>query len=78
MRRRLFGRIPPLMERSPWDDLRWACAVLLGSALGVLVFAPSRPEDLVWRAVGAVLVIAVMTVVRRVARRRTRGAPTQQ
>ena len=74
MWRSLWESPPPLMERSLRDDVKAACGVLLGAALGVLIFDPGHPQRLVVLAVAAVLFTAILNVVRRSMRRSDDGA----
>jgi uncharacterized membrane protein YfcA len=65
-----WARLPPVWERTLWDDLRWGVFVLTGAALGYLVFGADDPGLLLGAFLGVVLAIAVLNVVRRVRPRR--------
>jgi len=61
---------PPMMQRTLADDLKWALFVLTGAILGYLAFGGGDASLLLGSIVGAVLVIVVLNVLRRVTRRR--------
>jgi inner membrane protein involved in colicin E2 resistance len=65
-----WARLPPLLDRSLRDDVKWALCLLLGAAIAYLVLGPGDPGLLVGSLVGVVLVIVVATIVRRARRRR--------
>ena len=60
----------PFMERSLWDDVFGAFCVLLGVAVGWLVFGADDPSVLVASVVGLVIGVAGINVVRRARLRR--------
>lgn len=62
---------PPIMQRTLADDLKWALFVLTGATLGYLVFGGGDTSLLLGCVIGAVLVIVVLNVLRRVRRRRS-------
>jgi inner membrane protein involved in colicin E2 resistance len=64
------GRLPPLLERTLRDDVKWGAFVLLGATFAFVVFGADEPTLLVGAFLGVVAVIAVMAVVRRVRPRR--------
>jgi hypothetical protein len=62
-----WDRLPPVLERTLWDDLKWAVWVLAGVALGSLVFGADR-SLLLGALIGVASVIAVLNLVRRLRR----------
>jgi hypothetical protein len=68
--RPLWERPPPFMERTLWYDVKSGCLLLLGVALGVLVFNPDQPWPVAVSAATLVVITAVRQVVRRVMLRR--------
>jgi hypothetical protein len=67
MRRGLFT-LPPIMERSLRDDLKWAVCVLGGVTAGYFVFDADDPGLLVGALVGCTLIILALSALRRVRR----------
>jgi hypothetical protein len=65
-----WSRLPPVMERTFRDDVKWALAVLAGAALAYLMFGHGDASVLLGCLLGAVGVICVLTVARRVKQRR--------
>jgi uncharacterized membrane protein YfcA len=61
-----MARLPPVWERTLWDDVRWGLLMLTGAVLGYLVFGVHDPGLLLGAFLGVVLVIAALNVVRRV------------
>jgi uncharacterized membrane protein YeaQ/YmgE (transglycosylase-associated protein family) len=57
------------MQRTLADDLKWALFVLTGATLGYLVLGGGDTSLLLGCVIGAVIVIAVLNVLRRVRRR---------
>ena len=66
-----WTKLPPMMQRTLVDDLKWALFVLTGATLGYLVFGGGDTSLLLGFVIGAVVVIAVLSVLRRVRRRRS-------
>ena len=66
-----WTKLPPLMQRTLADDLKWALFVLAGATLGVLVFGGGDTSLLLGCVIGVVVVIVVVSVLRRVRRRRS-------
>jgi uncharacterized membrane protein YeaQ/YmgE (transglycosylase-associated protein family) len=58
------------MERAFRDDLKWALAVLAGATLGYFIFGGEDASLLLGSFVGAVVVICVFAVLRRMRHRR--------
>jgi len=65
MRRGWFS-LPPILERTLRDDLKWAVSVLVGATAGCLLIGTDDPSLLVGFCVGCVVVIVVLQVLRRV------------
>jgi hypothetical protein len=65
-----WRKLPPPLERSLPDDLKWAAFVFTGAILGWLVFAPGDTSVLLGAFIGLVIALAVINLVRLVARRR--------
>jgi hypothetical protein len=63
-------RLPPMMERSLADDLKWALFVFAGAVVGYLVLGGDDTSLLLGCVIGLACVIVVLNVVRRVRRRR--------
>ena len=59
------------MQRSLLDDVKWAVCVLFGFAAGYVVLGADDPGLLIGSLTGVVLVIVVMSVLRRWTRRRS-------
>src|SRR3954468_21448713 len=64
-----WAKLPPLMQRTFRDDLKWAAAVLAGAVIGWLVFAAGDLSLLLGAVMGAVLTIVVLSVIRPLVRR---------
>jgi|tagenome__1003787_1003787.scaffolds.fasta_scaffold20506820_2 hypothetical protein len=62
-------KLPPLMQRTLRDDLKWGAAVLAGAVAGWLVFAVGDLSLLLGAVMGAVLTIVVLNVIRPLVRR---------
>ncbi len=60
--------MPPIMERTLRDDLKWALCVLVGVTASYFVFGDDNPSVLVGAFVGCVVVILVLNILRRVRR----------
>jgi hypothetical protein len=58
-------KLPPVMERTLADDLKWAALVLAGAMLAFLVLGADDAGVLVGAAIGVVAVIVVLSVLRR-------------
>ena len=58
-------KLPPVMERTLGDDLKWAALVLAGAVLAFLVLGADDVGVLVGAAIGVVAVIVVLSVLRR-------------
>jgi len=58
-------KLPPVMERTLADDLKWAALVLAGAVLAFLVLGADDVGVLVGAAIGVVAVIVVLSVLRR-------------
>ena len=67
MRRGWFS-LPPIMERTLRDDLKWAFCVLVGVTAGYFVFDAKDLGLLVGALVGCTVVILVLSTLRRVRR----------
>ena len=63
-----WTKSPPMMQRTLADDLKWALFVLTGATLGYLVFGRGDTSLLLGCVIGAVVVIVVLNVLRRVRR----------
>ena len=66
--RRGWAKLPPMMQRTLADDLRWSLFVLAGALLGYLVVGGGDASILLGCVVGAVVAIVVLNVLRRVRR----------
>jgi uncharacterized protein YqgC (DUF456 family) len=64
-----WGKLPPVMERTFRDDLKWALAVLAGVTLGYFMLGGEDTSLLLGPFVGAV-VICAFAVLRRITHRR--------
>jgi hypothetical protein len=63
-----FRRLPPLMERTLRDDVLLALAILVGAALGSLVFGGDA--EVLWSfVIGGLAVVVALNVLRFVVRR---------
>ena len=60
--------MPPIMERSLRDDLKWAVCFLVGVTAGYFVFDADDPGLLVGALVGCTVIILVLSALRRVRR----------
>ena len=58
-------KLPPVMQRSLADDLKWAALVLTGAFLAFLVLGADDAGVLVGAAIGVLVVIVVLNVIRR-------------
>jgi hypothetical protein len=58
-------KLPPVMERTPADDLKWAALVLAGAVLAFLVLGADDVGVLVGAAIGVIAVVVVLSVLRR-------------
>jgi hypothetical protein len=67
MRRGLFS-LPPIMERTLRDDLKWAVCFLVGATAAYFVFDADDPGLLVAALVGCTVIILVLSALRRVRR----------
>jgi hypothetical protein len=67
---RSWLKLPPVMDRTFADDLRWAAFVLAGGVLAWVISGADDTSLLLWFAVSAAVVIAVLTALRRVPWRR--------
>ena len=67
--------MPPLMERTLRDDLKWAVCFLVGVTAGYFVFDADDPGLLVGGLVGCAVVILVLSAIRRVRRAAGRKQP---
>jgi zinc transporter ZupT len=67
--RRGWGKLPPMMQRTLADDLRWALFVVAGAVLGYLLFGGGDASVLLGCVAGALLAVVVLNVVRRARRR---------
>jgi hypothetical protein len=65
-----WRKLPPVMQRTLADDLKWALFVFTGAILGFLVFAGGDTSLLLGSFIGIALVVVALNVVRRVSRRR--------
>ena len=65
-----WARRPPVWERTWRDDMGWGLFVLAGAALAYLVLGADDPSLLLGAFLGVLLVIAFLTVARRVRPRR--------
>jgi hypothetical protein len=65
-----WTKSPPMMQRTLADDVRWALFVLAGATLGYLAFGGGDTALLLGCVVGVVVAILVLSVVRRLRRRR--------
>ena len=64
-----WTKLPPPMQRTLRDDLKWAAAVLTGALAGWLVFAAGDLSLLLGAVMGAVLTIVALNVIRPLVRR---------
>ena len=56
-------RLPPLLERSPLDDLKVLGAVLLGAGIGWLIFEPG--DGVIWAyVITAAVLFVVLNLIR--------------
>jgi hypothetical protein len=62
-----WGKLPPIMERTFRDDVKWALCLLVGAALGALVFGADAGLMASF-AIGAVAMVVVLNVLRFVVR----------
>ena len=67
-RLREWNRLPPLLERTLLDDLKAALAILLGGAIGALLY--DSTSVLIGMAIGVTGVVLVLNLIRWVRRRR--------
>jgi hypothetical protein len=67
MRWGLFS-LPPIMERSLRDDLKWAVCFLVGATAGYFVLGADDPGLLLGALVGCTVMILVLGALRRVRR----------
>jgi hypothetical protein len=67
---RSWGKLPPMLDRTLGDDLRWAMCVLVGATVGYFLFGLDDPSVLVASAAGAVVAIVGLNVLRRMKPRR--------
>ena len=67
---RRWSSLPPVMERTLRDDLKWVLALLAGAMLGYLVLGVDGTSPLLGFVVGAAVVLCVLALVRRVRQRR--------
>ncbi len=58
-------KLPPLMQRSLADDLKWGAFVLAGAVLAFLVLGADDAGVLIGAAIGVLVVIVVLNVLRR-------------
>jgi hypothetical protein len=65
-----WSKLPPVMERSLRDDLKWALAVLVGATLGYFVFAGDDVSLLLGSFLGVTVVLVALAVARRIGHRR--------
>ena len=63
-----WAKLPPIMQRTLRDDLKWALCVLVGFTAGYLVFDADDPGILVGAFVGCTLVIVALNTLRRARR----------
>jgi hypothetical protein len=61
-----WGRLPPVMHRTPRDDLKWAFFFLAGVTLAYFLFGMDDASLLLSFVVAAVVVVIVLNIVRRV------------
>jgi hypothetical protein len=66
---RSWFKVPPVMQRTLADDLKWGALVLTGAVLAFLVLGADDVGVLVGAAIGVLGVIVVLNVVRRPSRR---------
>ena len=66
----LWRKAPPVMERTLADDLRVGLLVILGMALGLLVFGGDAAAVLLGAAIGLVLLVVALNIARRIVRHR--------
>ena len=59
------------MQRSAWDDVKWAVCVLIGVAGGYVALGANDPGLLIGSFAGIVLVILAAAVLRWWTRRRS-------
>jgi hypothetical protein len=64
------GGLPPLMQRTLRDDLKWALGFLSGVTIGYFVLGADDPSLWLDFVVGAAVLIVVLNVLRRVRARR--------
>jgi hypothetical protein len=69
--RRRWDKLPPVMERTFQDDLKWALAVLAGATLGYFILGAQDASLLLGAFVGAVVVVCVFAALRRIMHRRS-------
>jgi hypothetical protein len=65
-----WKKMPPVMERTLYDDVKVGLFVFTGAILGYLVFSPGDPSVLLGAFGGLVIALVVINVVRFFARRR--------
>jgi ribose/xylose/arabinose/galactoside ABC-type transport system permease subunit len=66
--RRDWAKLPPLMQRTLADDLRWALFVIAGALLGYVLLGGGDAAPLLGCIAGALVAIVVLNVVRRMRR----------
>jgi hypothetical protein len=64
------GKLPPVMERTLREDVKWALAVLVGATLGYFTLGGRDASLLVGSVVGVLGVLCVLAVLRRITHRR--------
>jgi hypothetical protein len=65
---RRWAKLPPVMQRTVADDLRWALFVLAGASLGYLLFGGGAASILLGFIGGVLLAIVVLNGLRRLRR----------
>jgi hypothetical protein len=65
---RIFAKLPPPMQRTFTDDLRWAAGFLLGLVTGYLTLGGDDAGLLIGGLIGVTITIVGLNVARRLKR----------
>ena len=64
----IFAKLPPPMQRTFADDLKWAAAFLVGAIAGYFAFGNGDTGLLIGSLLGVTTVIVGLNIARRVSR----------
>jgi hypothetical protein len=61
-------KLPPVMQRTVADDLKWALFVIAGATIGYLLLGGGDPAPLLGCIAGVVIAVVALNVLRRARR----------